>query len=206
MLAAFSMNYNFRNYHPKQPYLLPPALDDRLPQDDLARFNSKMLIRWTLTISSKSTEQTDREMPPNISAMMVKVLIYAYCVGVPSSTGIAYRSRSIRTHPYQCFWSTFSNFEYPEIDLSLICKKRETLVLFFRDLIGLCQRSSKRLLTSSVALICGKILDNVLHLALKMDWSDQKQKLNNNVVSLKVWGLRPQIPPLTMTMLVVDRS
>jgi hypothetical protein len=35
------MNYNLRSYNPNQPDLLPPFLDDWLPQDHLARFISE---------------------------------------------------------------------------------------------------------------------------------------------------------------------
>jgi transposase len=43
------MNYNFKSYNPKQPYLLPPSLDDWLPQDHLARFISETVDHMNLS-------------------------------------------------------------------------------------------------------------------------------------------------------------
>jgi transposase len=43
------MNYNFRSYNPNQLYLLPPSLDDWLPQDHLARFISETVDQMDLS-------------------------------------------------------------------------------------------------------------------------------------------------------------
>lgn len=82
------MNYNFRSYNPNQPYLLPPSLDDWLPQDHLARFISETVDQMdlsTLIMVYRANGQGNAAYHP---AMMVKVLLYAYCVGIPSSRKI----------------------------------------------------------------------------------------------------------------------
>jgi len=52
------MGYNFRAYDPTQPYLLPPSLDDWLPQNHLARFISDAVdqdgsVRFVARVQSK---------------------------------------------------------------------------------------------------------------------------------------------------------
>jgi transposase len=82
------MNYNFRSYNPNQPYLLPPSLDDWLPQDHLARFMSETVDQMdlsTLITVYRANGQGNAACHP---AMMVKVLLYAYCVSIPSSRKI----------------------------------------------------------------------------------------------------------------------
>ena len=58
MIFEGLMGYNFRTYNPKQPYLLPPALDDWLPQNYLAAFSLNPLIRWIFPHSGPATEPT----------------------------------------------------------------------------------------------------------------------------------------------------
>jgi transposase len=43
------MNYNFKSYNPNQPYLLPPSLDNWLPQDHFARFISETVDQMDLS-------------------------------------------------------------------------------------------------------------------------------------------------------------
>jgi transposase len=83
------MNYNFRNYNPNQPYLLPPSLDDWLPQDHLARFISETVDQMDLSLLITLYRANGQGSAAYHPSMMVKVLLYAYCVGVPSSRKIA---------------------------------------------------------------------------------------------------------------------
>ena len=83
------MNYNFRSYNPKQPYLLPPSLDDWLPQNHLARFISEIVDQMDLSEFMKYYRANGQGSAAYHPVMMVKVLLYAYCVGIPSSRKIA---------------------------------------------------------------------------------------------------------------------
>jgi transposase len=91
MIIVFEglMNYNFRSYNPKQPYLLPPSLDDWLPQEHLARFISETVYQMDLSALIKAYRANGQGSPAYHPAMMVKVLLYAYCIGIPSSRKIA---------------------------------------------------------------------------------------------------------------------
>jgi transposase len=83
------MNYNFRSYNPKQPYLLPPSLDDWLPQDHLARFISETVDQMDLSALITLYRANGQGSAAYHPSMIVKVLLYAYCVGIPSSRKIA---------------------------------------------------------------------------------------------------------------------
>jgi len=78
----------YRPYHPNQPYLLPPSLDDWLPEDHLARFINEVVNELDLSTVFKEYEGDRRGNPPYNPAMMMRVLIYAYSTGVFSSRKI----------------------------------------------------------------------------------------------------------------------
>lgn len=82
------MAKTFRPYEPDQMLLLPPALQDWLPENHLARFVSDVVD--SLDLSAIEDEyQEERGFPPYHPRMMTKVLVYAYSVGVYSSRRIA---------------------------------------------------------------------------------------------------------------------
>lgn len=83
------MNYNFRSYNPKQPYLLPPSLDNWLPQDHLARFISETVDQMDLSALITAYRANGQGSAAYHPAMMVKMLLYAYCIGIPSGRKIA---------------------------------------------------------------------------------------------------------------------
>lgn len=82
----------FRSYDQAQQFLLPPSLDDWLPEDDEARFVSDVVDDLDLTGVYASYESR-RGGPPYDPAMMVKVLLYAYSTGVTSSREVERRCR-----------------------------------------------------------------------------------------------------------------
>jgi len=83
------MNYNFRMYNPKQSFLLPPSLDEWLPQNHLARFISEVVDSLDLSDFKRYYRANGQGNAAYHPAMMVKILLYAYCVGIPSSRKIA---------------------------------------------------------------------------------------------------------------------
>lgn len=75
---------NFRPYEPKQMMLLPPSLDEWLPEDHLVYFISDAVDQMDLRpIYAKYSNP--KGYPPYDPRMMVKVWIYAYAVGIRSS-------------------------------------------------------------------------------------------------------------------------
>ncbi len=84
------MRKTFLPYDPGQQLLLPAALQEWLPPDHLAYFISGVVDQLDLSeITARYGEE--RGGPPYNPRMMVKVLLYGYCTGVPSSRRIAKR-------------------------------------------------------------------------------------------------------------------
>ena len=75
----------FRRYDPGQSFLMPPSLDDWLPQDHTARFVSDVVDEM-LDLSAVYDSYVEASgAPPYDPSMMLKLLLYAYSTGVTSS-------------------------------------------------------------------------------------------------------------------------
>ena len=85
------LSKTFRPYQPDQMLLMPVALQEWLPSDHLAYFISDVVDQLDLGEIESRYKQEERGYPPYHPVMMVKVLVYAYCVGVPSSRRIEKR-------------------------------------------------------------------------------------------------------------------
>jgi len=79
----------FRDYDPNQVMLLPPTLNEWLPDNHFANFIGDVVDHIDISAVTKQYEQELRGYPPYHPAMLLKVLIYAYCTGVYSSRKIA---------------------------------------------------------------------------------------------------------------------
>ncbi|WP_431955224.1 IS1182 family transposase [Actinacidiphila sp. bgisy167] len=85
------MDKRFRAFDPHQVLLLPPSLDDWLPEDHLARFVAD-LVDQTLDLTPVLADYTEkRGYPPYDPRLMVRLLIYGYTTGVRSSRAIQRR-------------------------------------------------------------------------------------------------------------------
>jgi transposase len=78
----------FRPYESDQIILMPASMKDWLPSDHLAYFISDVVDHLDLTAIMERYTGEERGYPPYHPAMMVKVLLYAYCVGIASSRKI----------------------------------------------------------------------------------------------------------------------
>ena len=85
------MSKTYLPYDPDQQLLLPAALQEWLPDDHLAYFISDVVDQLDLSAITARYEQERRGAPPYHPRMMVKVLVYGYCIGVASSRRIAQR-------------------------------------------------------------------------------------------------------------------
>ena len=84
------MSKTIRSYEPEQDFLMPASMREWLPADHLAYFISDIVDQLDLS-SIMSRYQEEKGYPPYHPAMMEKVLLYAYCIGVPSSRKIEKR-------------------------------------------------------------------------------------------------------------------
>jgi transposase len=83
------MGKQFRSCDLNQAYLLPPSLQDWLPEGHLARFVAEVVEALDLSgIYAKHAEGEGRGLAAYDPRMMVRVLIYGYCRGVASSRRI----------------------------------------------------------------------------------------------------------------------
>src|SRR5882757_3925577 len=102
------MGRTYLSYDPEQPLLLPPDLRDWLPEGHLASFISDVVDELDLSRILKKYESGDgRGRPPYHPVMMVKLLVYGYCIGRVSSRKleqatyeeVAFRVLACNQHP-----------------------------------------------------------------------------------------------------------
>jgi transposase len=100
------MGKRFRTDHLDQGLLLPPSLHDWLPEGHLARFIADVVEELDLKAVYQSYEGDGRGLAAYQPSMMIRLLVYGYCLGVVSSRKIerathedvAFRFLSADTH------------------------------------------------------------------------------------------------------------
>ena len=81
---------NFRRYDPHQTLLLPPNLEEWLPEDHIARFLSDIVDHEIdLAPFLAGYENQEGGNPAFHPALMLKLWLYGYCVGTVSSRRLA---------------------------------------------------------------------------------------------------------------------
>lgn len=83
------MDKIYRPYNPDQLFLMPPSVREWLPPGHLAYFISDVVDGLDLSAIYQIYEREARGYPPYHPALMVKVLLYGYAVGVRSSRRLA---------------------------------------------------------------------------------------------------------------------
>jgi len=128
----------FKPYNPDQLYLLPPALRDWLPEGHLALFISDVVDSLDLEPILSVYEQGDgRGQPPYHPVMMMKLMIYGYCKGKPSS-------RKIERASYEeVAYRVLAAEQHPDHDSISEFRKRHLKALsgLFVQVLRLCQRA-----------------------------------------------------------------
>jgi transposase len=82
------MSKSYRPWNPNQQYLLPPSVQDWLPENDLVYFILDTVNELDISAITEKYEQEKRGYPPYNPRMMVALLFYAYCRGIFSSRKI----------------------------------------------------------------------------------------------------------------------
>lgn len=102
------MSKQFRTCSLDQPLLLPPSLQDWLPEKHLARFIADVTDQLDLSpILADYARRDGRGMAAYHPVMMVRVLLYGYCLGMVSSRkleratyqDVAFRYLAADQHP-----------------------------------------------------------------------------------------------------------
>ena len=92
--APVAAGKTFRAYDPGQVLLMAPCLQDWVPDGHLARFVSD-LVDEALDLSAiYANYEEERGFPPYDPRLMVKLLIYGYATGTPSSRKLEERTHS----------------------------------------------------------------------------------------------------------------
>lgn len=132
------MSRIYLSYDPEQKLLLPPDLRDWLPEGHLALFISDMVDELDLSAIVRSYESGDgRGRPPYHPLMMVKLLLYGYCIGKVSS-----RKLEQATHEEVAFRVLACN-QHPDHDSIAEFRKRHLgeLAGLFVQVLKLCERA-----------------------------------------------------------------
>lgn len=82
------MSKTYRPWNPNQQYLLPPSVQDWLPENNLVYFLLDTVNELDISAITEKYEQTKRGFPPFHPRMMVALLLYSYCRGIFSSRKI----------------------------------------------------------------------------------------------------------------------
>jgi len=82
------MSKTYRLWNPNQQWLLPPSVQDWLPENDLVYFILDTVNELDISAITTKYEQEERGFPPYNPRMMVALLFYAYCRGIFSSRKI----------------------------------------------------------------------------------------------------------------------
>src|ERR1700687_2963078 len=82
---------NFYEYNPEQGYLLPPSVRDVLGEEHLCFFIHRVVEK--LDLSGFEQDYSDEGHPAYHPALMLKVWLYAYALGMTSSRRLEQRIR-----------------------------------------------------------------------------------------------------------------
>jgi len=162
----------FRDYQPDQLLLLPPDLRDWLPEDHLANFISDVVDTLDLSEIIGSYDNSAGGQAPFHPRMMVKLLFYAYCVGVPSSRKIEQSSYDVV--PFRVLGTD----QHPDHDTIAEFRKRHLVALsrIFLQVLRLCEKAGLVKL-GHVALDGTKIRANASkHKAMSYGRMEQKAR------------------------------
>ncbi|MBU1469489.1 MAG: IS1182 family transposase [candidate division Zixibacteria bacterium] len=128
---------HFREYNPDQLFLLPPDMKEWLPEGDLAYFMMDVVSGLDLGAIYDDYNGSAGGQPPYDPEMMVSLLLYGYCVGIPSSRKLeraTYDSVSFRV---------LSANQHPDHDTIASFRQRHLSALseLFVQVLRLCQKA-----------------------------------------------------------------
>ncbi|MDD5006982.1 MAG: IS1182 family transposase [Syntrophorhabdaceae bacterium] len=130
------MGKSYKPYDLDQTFLPPPSLREWLPANHLVYFVADVVKVLDLSKIKDAYGSDERGQPPYHPAMMVSLLFYAYCIGIPSSRkiekrtheDIAFRILAAGHHPDHDTISSFRNTHLPALkdfflQILLLCRE-----------------------------------------------------------------------------------
>jgi transposase len=182
------MSKQFRSCDLNQALLLPPSLQDWLPEDHLARFVAEIVETLDLSgIYGQYEKRDGRGLAAYDPRMMVRLLIYGYCRGVASSRrmeratyeDVAFRYLAADEHPDH---DTIARFRQEQLG---------SLSQLFVQVLRLCQQAGLVKL-GHVALDGTKVKANASkHKAMSYErMGEAEKKLEEEVQALLAAAVR----------------
>jgi transposase len=137
MVFMKTITSRFKPYCPDQILLLPPDMRQWLPEGDLAYFIMDVVAELDLSTIYNHYSRSGAGQPPYDPRMMTSLLLYAYCMGIPSS-------RKIETATYrQIPFRVMTADQHPDHDTIADFRKTHLKALagLFVDVLQLCQEA-----------------------------------------------------------------
>jgi transposase len=127
---------HFKPYQPNQLLLLPPDMRQWLPEDDLSYFIMDVVNELDLSAIYQSYDSSRGGQAPFAPKMMTSLLLYAYCVGIPSSRKIE------KATYYQIPFRVIAADQHPDHDTIAEFRKRHLKALsgLFVQALLLCRQ------------------------------------------------------------------
>jgi transposase len=164
---------SFRTCDLDQPFLLPPSLQDWLPENHLARFIAELAVGLDLSkIYGFYGRRDGRGKAAYHPVMMVRLLLYGYCVGVMSSRRIERASYEDVAFRY------LAADQHPDHDTMVAFRQQHLPVLaqLFTQVLQLCDKAGLVKL-GHVAIDGSKLQANASkHKAMSYDRMEEKEK------------------------------
>jgi transposase len=128
---------HFREFAPDQLMLLPPDLRDWLAEDDLVYFIMDVVAQLDLGAIYRDYDSHKGGQPGYHPQMMVGLLLYAYCVGMPSSRKI--EKATYHSVPFR----VLATDQHPDHDTIAAFRQRHLSALsgLFVQVLRLCQKA-----------------------------------------------------------------
>jgi transposase len=126
----------FKPYQPSQLLLLPPDMKQWLPDDHLVYFVMDVVSQLDLGTIHCCYDNSKGGQPPFDPRMMVSLLFYSYCIGLPSS-------RKIEKATYErVAFRILTADQHPDHDTVADFRKRHLQALggLFVEVLRLCQQ------------------------------------------------------------------
>lgn len=167
------MSKSFRACDLDQPFLLPPSLQDWLPEEHLAYFIADLALGLDLSTIYACYERRDgRGKAAYHPLMMVRVLLYGYCLGIMSSRRIERASYEDLAFRY------LSADQHPDHDTIAAFRRQHLTALaqLFTQVLQLCDKAGLVKL-GHVAVDGTKLKANASkHKAMSYDRMEEKEK------------------------------
>jgi transposase len=164
---------NFRTCDLDQPFLLPPSLQDWLPENHLARFIAELTNGLDLSKIYGFYGRSDgRGKAAYHPVMMVRLLLYGYCLGVTSSRRMERASYDDVAFRYLCA------DQHPDHDTIAAFRQQHLPVLaqLFTQVLQLCNKAGLVKL-GHVAIDGTKLQANASkHKAMSYDRMEEKER------------------------------